>query len=564
MKKILPIIISLILIISSVIPASSAQSKIKVTLDGKELKFDADPFISSGRTMVPFRAIFEALGATVEWNADTDTVTGTKGELNIILTINGSTASINGEVIELDSVPIVKNGRTFVPTRFVAENLGVRVYWNNASSTVVLLSDKIDPSMDSSYIEAANPTDEESVSSGSSISFWYFNKDEGPNIVKAYNQLYPNKKVNLSIIPDKDQQYQNKLISAYRSGSGVPDVAGFESSFVRRFVEMPGVLDDLTAKSKDITGNMYPYTLDVGKDKNGILRAIAHQIAPISIGYKKSLASKYLGTNDPAKISQMLSTPDNILKTAATLKSKSGGKVALFPTFEELLRSFLGARSKSWISSSNSLLIDQKMLDFMDLAKKLRTNKYEAGLDQWSPGWSSAIADDEKAMCWVIPHWGIPWIIGSNDRKADNGGRWALTTPPYPNFWGGTWFGVYLKSAKKQEAFNFVKAFTSNKQLMKKWCIDSQDMPNNKALVSELASDQGYTSRITEQNSFKLFGPLAEKVNGKLITKYDDTIENAYIDVLRSYLAGKIATKDEAVQLFKDKVKTNLKDIVVK
>ncbi|HEY9062363.1 MAG TPA: extracellular solute-binding protein [Pseudobacteroides sp.] len=563
MKRIIPAIISLILIFSSVIPSSSAQSKIKVALDGKELKFDSAPFISNGRTMVPFRAIFEALGATVEWDADTDTVTGTKDDLRIILTINSTTASINDDIIELDAVPQVKNGRTFVPTRFVAENLGVRVYWNNASSTVVLLSDKVDPSMDSSYIEAANPTYEESNSNKSEITFWYFNKDEAPNIVRAYNELYPDKKINLSVIPDKDQQYQNKLTSAYRAGSGIPDVAGFESAFVKRFVEMPGALDDITAKSKDITGNMYPYTLDVGKDKGGVLRAIAHQIAPISIGYKKSLAKKYLGTNDPAKISQMISTSDNILKTAATLKSKSGGKVALFPTFEELLRTYMGARTKGWVSNNN-LVIDQKVLDFMDLAKKLRANRYESGLDQWSPGWSAAIASDETAMCWVIPTWGVPWIIGSNDKRAADGGRWALATPPYQNFWGGTWFGLSSKSTRKQEAFNFIKAFTSNKKFMKKWCIDNQDMPNNKALVNELASDSYYTSKITGQNNFKIFGPLAEKVNGKLLTKYDDTIENSYIDVLRSYLAGKIDTRDEAIKILKDKVKTNLKDIAVK
>ena len=127
MKRFIFIAVSLILILSSIVP-SSAQSEIKAALDGTPMTFDSDPFISNGRTMVPSRAIFEALGATVEWNADSNTVTGTKGELNIVLTINSPQASVNGESIELDTAPQVKGGRTFVPTRFVAKNLGVRVY----------------------------------------------------------------------------------------------------------------------------------------------------------------------------------------------------------------------------------------------------------------------------------------------------------------------------------------------------------------------------------------------------------------------------------------------------
>ncbi|KNY24896.1 extracellular solute-binding protein [Pseudobacteroides cellulosolvens] len=560
MKRLISIAVSLILIFSSIAP-SLAESEIKVALDGTTLAFDADPFISNSRTMVPFRAIFEALGATVEWNADSNTVTGTKGELNIVLTINSPQATVSGENVGLDTAPQVKNGRTFVPTRFVAENLGVRVYWNKASSTVVLLSDKIDTSLDNSYIEATNPTNTEP---DSPIEFWYFNKDEGPYIVDAYNSLFPNKKVNLTLIPDKDQQYQNKLTAAFKSGSGTPDVVGLESAFVKQFVDMPGALDNLTEKSKNITSNMYQYTIDVGKDKNGVLRALSHQITSIAIGFKKQLALKYLGTNDPAKISNMISTPDKILETAAKLKSKSGGKVTLFPTFEELLISFLGSRSQGWVSSNNNFVMDQKMLDFMDLAKKMRDNKYESGLERWSPNWSVAIANDATSMCWLIPTWGIPWIIGCNDKKSANGGRWALANPPYQGFWGGTWFGINSKSPNKQNTFDFIKAFTSNQELMKKWSIENQDHPNHKSLMNQLSSDSKNISKITGQNNYKIFLSLTPKVNGKLLTQYDTIIENVYINIMRSYLAGKIKSRDEAIRIFKDQVKTYVDDIYIK
>ncbi|MDP4180988.1 MAG: extracellular solute-binding protein [Bacillota bacterium] len=392
------------------------------------------------------------------------------------------------------------------------------------------------------------------------ISFWHFNKDEGPNIVKAFNAAYPNVKVNLSIVPDKDQQYQNKITSAIRAGSGVPDVFSAESAFVKRFVEMPDAFADLTAKAKDVVGNMVPYTVAVGTDKNGVLRALSHQAAAGAIAYKKAAAKQYLGTDDPAQIADMLSSQDKMIATAKTLKEKSGGKVALFPTFEEPQKMYLGGRSQGWVSADNKLTIDQKMLDFIDFAKTLRDNKYEAALDQWSPGWSSAIAADDKALVWACPTWGIPWIVGSNDKKAADGGRWAIAKPPFAYFWGGTWFGIYSKSDKQDLAWDFLSQFTADKDAMKKWAIDNQDFPNNLAAIAEGSPED---SKIVGTNVFKFYEPFIKDINGSILTKYDDTIENAFVDCMRSYLAGKIKTKDEMIKTFKDKVKTNLKDITV-
>ncbi|KNY25729.1 ABC transporter substrate-binding protein [Pseudobacteroides cellulosolvens] len=391
------------------------------------------------------------------------------------------------------------------------------------------------------------------------VSFWYFNKDEAPNILKEFNAAFPNVKVNLSVIPDKDQQYQNKLTSAIRAGSGAPDLFGVESAFVKRFIDMPDAFADITERAKDYVGNMVPYTIDVGTDKSGVLRAIAHQAAAGALAYKKPLAKKYLGTDDAAQIADMLSTPEKMLDTAKTLKEKSGGKASLFPTFEEPQKLYLGGRSAGWVVD-NKLNIDQKMIDFIDFAKQLRDNKYEASLDQWSPGWSAAIADDEKALVWACPTWGIPWIVGSNDKKAADGGRWGLAQPPFPFFWGGTWFGMYSKSTNQDVAWELIKYFTTDKEFMKKWAANNQDFPNNLQAIGEGSPED---SKIMGTNVFKFYEPFVQKINGKILTKYDDTIENAFIDVMRSYLAGKIKSKDDMLKTFKDKVKINLKDITV-
>jgi len=113
---------------------------ISVYLDGTQLTFDVPPQIIDGRTLVPLRAIFEALGAEVNWNEATQTITATKDTTTVVLTIGSTTATVSGRSVTLDVPPQVINGRTLVPLRFVAESFGVAVDWNGDTRTVTITS----------------------------------------------------------------------------------------------------------------------------------------------------------------------------------------------------------------------------------------------------------------------------------------------------------------------------------------------------------------------------------------------------------------------------------------
>ncbi|MCY9692139.1 copper amine oxidase N-terminal domain-containing protein [Paenibacillus alginolyticus] len=105
-----------------------------------DYKFDSShPFINEDQvSMVPVRFLSERLGTQVKWHADSKQIT-VKDELNdktIILTLNSKTASVNGSPIQLDSAPILKHGSTFVPLRFIAEQLGCKVIFDNKTGSV--------------------------------------------------------------------------------------------------------------------------------------------------------------------------------------------------------------------------------------------------------------------------------------------------------------------------------------------------------------------------------------------------------------------------------------------
>lgn len=111
---------------------------ITVAYNDELIAFDQKPIIENGRTLVPLRAIFEKIGASVEWNGDTQTVVATKDNTTISLTINNTTATKNGTAITLDVPAKIINGRTLVPVRFVADCFGVDVQWNGDIQRVVL------------------------------------------------------------------------------------------------------------------------------------------------------------------------------------------------------------------------------------------------------------------------------------------------------------------------------------------------------------------------------------------------------------------------------------------
>ncbi len=109
---------------------------ITVSLNGKQIIFDVDPIIESERTLVPIRALFEKMGADVSWNEDTRTATIIKGDDLIEFSIDNNTALINGNEKVMDVPARQINWRTLVPLRFLSENLGYTVNWDDSTRAV--------------------------------------------------------------------------------------------------------------------------------------------------------------------------------------------------------------------------------------------------------------------------------------------------------------------------------------------------------------------------------------------------------------------------------------------
>ena len=118
----------------------AAERSIRVLVDDTELQFDAQPYMENNRTLVPVRALAEKLGFTVGWDEAEQRVTLTKGDKTIALWIGSTKVMVNGKESTIDVAPTKANNRTYVPVRFVSEQLGTFVGWDDAAYAVKVSS----------------------------------------------------------------------------------------------------------------------------------------------------------------------------------------------------------------------------------------------------------------------------------------------------------------------------------------------------------------------------------------------------------------------------------------
>jgi len=168
---ILIIILSSFLAISGATYAGEMAEQISLTigkeeafLDNQQVILDAVPVIENGRTLVPLRFIGEAFGAVVEWEAKNKQITVRQGQKSAKLWVANAAADINGQVQTLDAPPKVVNGRTLVPLRFISEVFGYRVDYQANSKVITIKKPNTPP-------QANFTVDKKFVSVGETVSY---------------------------------------------------------------------------------------------------------------------------------------------------------------------------------------------------------------------------------------------------------------------------------------------------------------------------------------------------------------------------------------------------------
>lgn len=386
---------------------------------------------------------------------------------------------------------------------------------------------------------------------------WSFTDELQTMINDYYLPTHPGVVIDYSLTPT--DQFPNKLDPVLSSGQGAPDVFALEDAFVRKYIES-GLLLDLTDLANEIKGKSLAYPIEVGT-YNGKVYGLSWQATPGAMFYRRSLAKKYLGTDDPAEVQKHMANLNKFMETAEVLKKKSNGKCVVVSSTGDMFFPFKGARKDPWVVN-DKLVIDPAMVSYMEMAKTLKDKGYEGRSGQWSEGWFNGMKGtlknetgaDIEVFSYLLPTWGLHYVLKTN--APDTAGDWAMIPGPAPYRWGGTWVAAYKGTKNAEAAKDFIKYITSDDGFIEKWATDTGDVVSNTKVAAKIKDDFSEPF-LGGQNHYASFVEMAKNVDGKLTQGTDQAIEGLFQEAVTAYAEGE-KTRDQALEGFKSQVSSQL------
>ncbi|MDR2491520.1 MAG: ABC transporter substrate-binding protein [Spirochaetaceae bacterium] len=386
---------------------------------------------------------------------------------------------------------------------------------------------------------------------------WSFT-DEVDNMIKKYYQpAHPDMKIDYTLTPT--EQFPNKLDPVLASGQGAPDVFALEDTFVRKYVES-GLLLDISDVYNEVKDKLISYPVQIGSN-NGKVYALSWQAAPGAVFYRRSLAKKYLGTDDPAEVQKFLKDGPTFLETAEVLKQKSDGRCVIVSSIQDLFFPYKAARKTPWVVDGQ-FNIDPQILTYLDTVKLLHDKGYEGRAQQWAEGWFAGMQDalkDERGnsvevFSYFLPTWGLHYVLKPN--AGSTAGDWAMVPGPMPYRWGGTWIAAYKGTKNPEAAKEMIRFLTTDDGCLEQYAKDSGDLVGNTVVIEKIKGDFSEPF-LGGQNHYAAFAEMATKVDGSLNQGTDQAIEAIFVEMGNAYVNGE-KTRDQVIEDFKSQISAQL------
>lgn len=360
---------------------------------------------------------------------------------------------------------------------------------------------------------------------------------------------------------DANTQYKQYLL-----GKDDADLLCLEADWILNYIND----DTLTAPLEAIgitSSNLaspYPYTVAIGTNEKGVLKGASFQAAPGGFVYRADLAEQYLGVKTPGEMQEKVKDFAAFEATAKALKDAGGP--AITSTEEGLWQVYQANRKQAWVVN-NELVMDNAE-EFYDIAKRFADNGYMTKDAQWSETWYATVKNGD-ALGEFLSTWGMTDSDAGQLKNFAGGeganANMAFCAGPQEYFWGGTWLGVSTKCNNSTLAKEFIEFFTCSNDTMRKYTDFTGDYCNNSTVMKAIVDEGSHSNKylVGGQSQFDYFLEKAGniKMDG-LITKYDADIKKFFNDSVQGLIKGTFATKEAAIEDFKNKVSaayTNLK-----
>ena len=427
---------------------------------------------------------------------------------------------------------------------------------------------------------AKNTASTESAGEGKVINIYSWNDEFHQRVEAVYDQvketsadgtityLNDGTEIHWIINPNQEGVYQNKLDEALLRQADAPadekiDIFLSETDYVNKYtdaeadVAMP--LKDLGIDPDADLANQYSFTKVVASDANGVQRGSTWQCCPGLLVYRRDIAKEVFGTDDPAAIAEKTSDWATLKQTAQELKDKG---YYTFASYADTFRLYGNSISESWVQpGSSTLRVDPLILQWVKDSKEWLDNGY---LDknikgQWNDDWNKAMGSQSKVFAFLLPAWGIDFVLKPNWDGAD--GSWAVTTPPQEYNWGGSYVHACTGTDNPEHVKDIIMAVTGTEENLLHISKTYADFTNTVSGMQKAAADDSFASDfLGGQNPIAYFAPVAENIKMAPLSSYDqgcvEQIQNCFSDYFQDNV-----TFDKAKENFETAIKERYPDI---
>ena len=405
---------------------------------------------------------------------------------------------------------------------------------------------------------------------GKVLNIWGWN-DEFQRLYKTYFEgkgLLPDGvEVKFTIVPNDDNAYQNALDEALQNQENAPDdekidMFLIEADYALKYVESDYTLDinkDVGLTSEDISGQ-YKYTQDIVTNSSGSIKGTSWQATPGLFAYRRSIAKDILGTDDPDKVQEAISTWDKFYQVAELASSKG---YKMLSGYDDSYRTFSNNMSAPWVDKDNTIIIDKNIEKWIEQTKLFTDKGFNNKSSLWDDQWSADQGPEGKVFGFFYSTWGINFTLLGNALEtplpdgvsatgdpvafeaATNGngifGDYGVSYGPQNYYWGGSWVCAAAGSDNLELVKEIMKTMTCDKDTLTTITKDTQDFTNNVTAMDTLANDASYSSAfLGGQNHIKLFAGSAKGIDMSNISPYDQGLNEEIQTAFRDYFNGTV------------------------
>ncbi len=381
---------------------------------------------------------------------------------------------------------------------------------------------------------------------------------------KKSGKLPSDVKVNFVITPNENNAYQNALDAALLKQKDAAaddkiDMFLIEADYALKYVNSDYTLD---VKSIGLTDNdlsdMYQYTKDIATSSNGALKAVSWQATPGLFAYRRSIAKDVLGTDDPDKVQEALSTWDKFNSVAEKASAKG---YKMLSGYDDAYRVFSNNVSKPWVDKNNKIQIDDNIMKWVEQTKTYTDKGYNNKSSLWDTTWAADQGPKGKVFGFFYSTWGINFTLLGNSlatptkeggkEEVGNGiyGDYAVCEGPQSYYWGGTWLCAAADTDNANLVKDIMQTLCCDKNTMVQITKDTQDYTNTISGMESIANSDFKSNFLGGQNHIKLFSKSAPKISMKNISPYDQGLNEEFQKAMKDYFDGNV-DKDKALDNF--------------